>query len=95
MDLNDYFNKWKISISFNNIKDDSRLVKPGDLFVAWKGKSHNGESYIADAIAGGASFIISSRHLDSFPSLYSSDPKRLLDSLLHFYYHGHPLKRLQ
>lgn len=89
MNLNDYFNKWKISISFNNIKDDSRLVKPGDLFVAWMGKNHNGESYIADAISSGASFIISSRHLDSYPSLYSSEPKRLLESLLHFYYHGH------
>lgn len=89
MELKDYFDKWNINIKFNKIKDDSRLVKPGDIFVAWKGKNQNGEDYIANAISNGAVYIISSRHLDSFPSLYTKDPKKMLDSLLHFYYHGH------
>ena len=41
-----------------NIKSDSRKIKPGDIFVALKGISSNGDKYIEGAIENGASKII-------------------------------------
>ena len=41
-----------------NIKSDSRKIKPGDIFVALKGISSNGDEYILSAIKNGASKII-------------------------------------
>lgn len=41
-----------------NIKSDSRKVKPGDIFVALKGISSDGDKYIDSAIENGAIKII-------------------------------------
>lgn len=41
-----------------NIKTDSRKIKPGDTFVALKGISSNGATYIDQAIKNGASKIV-------------------------------------
>lgn len=41
-----------------NIKSDSRKVKQGDIFVALKGISSNGDEYVESAIENGASKII-------------------------------------
>ena len=41
-----------------NIKSDSRKVKKGDIFVALKGISSNGDEYVESAIENGASKII-------------------------------------
>ena len=41
-----------------NIKSDSRKVKDGDIFVALKGISSNGDEYVESAIEKGASKII-------------------------------------
>ena len=41
-----------------NIKSDSRKVKDGDIFVALKGISSNGDDYVESAINNGATKII-------------------------------------
>ena len=41
-----------------NIKSDSRKIKKGDIFVALKGISSNGDEYIESAIEKGASKIV-------------------------------------
>ena len=41
-----------------NIKSDSRKVRDGDIFVALKGISSNGDEYVESAIGNGASKII-------------------------------------
>jgi len=38
--------------------DDSRRVRPGDLFVAVPGTKHDGTSFIADALGKGAAVIV-------------------------------------
>ena len=38
-----------------NIKSDSRKINRGDIFVALKGISSNGEDYVDEAIKRGAS----------------------------------------
>ena len=40
------------------VEDDSRQVRPGDLFVAYPGDKADGRKYIADAIAHGASAVL-------------------------------------
>jgi len=37
---------------------DSRKVKPGNLFIAYRGENHNGLDYIDDAIKSGATAIL-------------------------------------
>ena len=40
------------------VADDSRQVRPGDLFVAYPGDLADGRRYIADAIARGACAVL-------------------------------------
>src|SRR4029453_11716721 len=40
------------------LRDDSRLVQPGDLFVAVPGAKADGRRFIADAVARGAKVIV-------------------------------------
>ncbi len=44
--------------SLTGIAIDSRLVQPGDLFVAMKGGSADGHDFIPDAIARGATAVV-------------------------------------
>ena len=37
---------------------DSRLVKPGDLFIAYRGEKEDGHTYVDAAIAQGAKAIL-------------------------------------
>lgn len=41
-----------------DICDDSRKVKPGDVFVAVKGGAYDGHAYIGEAISRGARFVV-------------------------------------
>ncbi|MFC5300165.1 UDP-N-acetylmuramoyl-L-alanyl-D-glutamate--2,6-diaminopimelate ligase [Azospira restricta] len=41
-----------------SVTDDSRLVRPGDLFLAYPGDAADGRRYVADAIARGAAAIL-------------------------------------
>jgi UDP-N-acetylmuramoyl-L-alanyl-D-glutamate--2,6-diaminopimelate ligase len=45
-------------VTVNEVRDDSRLVHPGDMFVAAPGPLQDGHSYIADAAARGASVVV-------------------------------------
>jgi UDP-N-acetylmuramyl-tripeptide synthetase len=42
----------------NEVRDDSRLVKPGDLFVAAPGPVQDGRKFISDAASRGASVVV-------------------------------------
>ncbi len=41
-----------------NLTADSRLVQPGDAFLAFPGQAHDGRRYIAQAVAAGASAVL-------------------------------------
>jgi UDP-N-acetylmuramoyl-L-alanyl-D-glutamate--2,6-diaminopimelate ligase len=42
----------------NRVVEDSRQVRPGDLFVARSGTRHRGESFIQDALGRGAAAVL-------------------------------------
>src|SRR5262245_40835349 len=44
--------------SAGGVEDDSRRVKPGDVFVAMRGESSDGNQYIDRAIASGAVAVV-------------------------------------
>lgn len=50
--------RYSIKAPIKNITSDSRLVKPGSLFLAYPGDKSDGRNYIAEAIKKGASAVI-------------------------------------
>ncbi|GLQ50711.1 UDP-N-acetylmuramoyl-tripeptide--D-alanyl-D-alanine ligase [Dyella flava] len=50
--------------SITGVEIDSRKVKPGDLFVAFKGERVDGHDYLADAKAHGAAAALVERRID-------------------------------
>jgi UDP-N-acetylmuramoyl-tripeptide--D-alanyl-D-alanine ligase len=56
-----YFRKLK------SVSTDSRTIKPGDIFLAIKGKNFNGHDHILSALERGAEFAISEELRPEFP----------------------------
>jgi UDP-N-acetylmuramoyl-L-alanyl-D-glutamate--2,6-diaminopimelate ligase len=64
-------------VAVTGVAQDSRTVKPGDLFVAWKGTAHDAHDHVAEARARGASASIVERRVDlDMPQLVVSDGRR-------------------
>jgi UDP-N-acetylmuramoyl-tripeptide--D-alanyl-D-alanine ligase len=67
---------------FKGIAIDSRLVEPGSLFVAIKGKHVDGHHFIEDAKAQGASgALVSKSTSSSLPLLVAKDSVQGLGQL--------------
>lgn len=66
------------------ITDDSRLVKPGDIFVAIRGKAFDGHRFISQALEQGAAVIICEELHDSDTAciLVVSDTRKVLGLLV-------------
>lgn len=74
---------------------DSRLVKPGYLFVAMKGASADGHEFIPDVIRGGVSAIVGEKPLDglSVPYIQVENSRQALAWLAAAFY-GYPGRKL-
>jgi UDP-N-acetylmuramoyl-tripeptide--D-alanyl-D-alanine ligase len=68
---------------------DSRLVDPTTFFVAFTGEHLDGHQFVADAIAAGAPFALTSRTVD-FPSIRVADVQRALGALANALRHKLP-----
>ena len=48
----------RLSVTPRGITTDSRLVRPGDIFAAYRGQAADGRAFIPDAIARGADAVL-------------------------------------
>ena len=71
-----------------NIQSDSRKIKPGDTFVALRGISSDGHSYIPKAIENGATKIIAEEGNYSVETVIVKDTRAYLDQYLEEHYNG-------
>lgn len=78
------------------LRQDSRKVEPGDVFIAIKGFQVDGHSFIDDAITNGASVIICEDRFYSDDEVYIvevSDTRSLIGPLAQAFY-GNPAQKL-
>jgi len=83
-------------IEITGISEDSRLVKPGDLFIARSGLKADGRQYAADAAARGAVAVVASRRIEGcgVPQVVLPDPGGAISKLANLYYEQ-PSRRVQ
>ena len=51
----------RAALEVTGVQHDSRKVRPGDLFVALTGATHDGTAFVADAKAAGAVAVLAER----------------------------------
>lgn len=79
----------------DGIHNDTRRMKPGDMFVAISGSDEDGHDYVGDAVAKGASLIVSERTLDvSVPHVVVPDTRVALAQLAACF-HDHPCEKMK
>lgn len=83
------------AVPIGGIAIDSRLVVPGDLFVAMRGGTADGHDYIPRAIESGAAAVVGEKPLDGLPVPYVrlEDSRRAL-TWLAAAFHDWPARRL-
>ena len=66
-------------LQIRGVQEDSRQVRPGDLFVAVEGLTVDGHDYAAGAVEAGAAAVVARRPLElSVPCLIAKDTMRAL-----------------
>ncbi len=64
-------------VAVGGVAQDSRLVEPGDLFVAWRGTASDAHDFVADAASRGAAAAVVERPVDvDIPQLVVRDGRR-------------------
>ncbi len=82
--------------TIQGIAYDSREVRPGFLFVALRGLTHDGHDFIPEAVARGAVAAIVDRDVPippGVPAVRVADSRRALGQISAAFY-GHPSRRL-
>lgn len=83
-------------IEITGLCSHSQFVSPGNLFVAKKGLNHDGSRFVNEAVAAGASAVLSDFY-DPFldvSQVVSSDVGNA-EAILAAHYYGHPSKHLK
>ncbi|MDP2912513.1 MAG: UDP-N-acetylmuramoyl-L-alanyl-D-glutamate--2,6-diaminopimelate ligase [Candidatus Omnitrophota bacterium] len=84
-------------IDVKRVRDDSRAVEEGDLFIAVKGYSTEGSAYIGEAVKNGARVIMAQRDHGSsgeIKRILVDDTRKAL-SVLAANFYGNPSDRLK
>ncbi|TVP47305.1 MAG: UDP-N-acetylmuramoyl-L-alanyl-D-glutamate--2,6-diaminopimelate ligase [Gemmatimonadales bacterium] len=63
------------TVALTGVAQDSRLIDPGDLFLAWKGTDHDAHDFLGDAMARGAAAALVERFVNDveIPQLRVAD----------------------
>lgn len=77
------------------ITDDSRTVKPGDLYCAWRGTTRDSHDFVASAAASGAVAAIVERDVEGImiPQIVTRDGRRAAAVAANVV-HGNPAEQL-
>jgi UDP-N-acetylmuramoyl-L-alanyl-D-glutamate--2,6-diaminopimelate ligase len=83
-------------LSIEGICDDSRRAKPGDLFIARPGTKDDGSKYAADAVANGATALVTKTPIASLkiPQIVVTDTTVATSKLADAFF-GHPTRSLR
>jgi UDP-N-acetylmuramoyl-L-alanyl-D-glutamate--2,6-diaminopimelate ligase len=82
-------------IEITGVQEDSRLVRPGDLFIARAGTKTDGRRFIEDAKSRGAVAVVTPQNVpdSSLPQIVLNDP--CAASILANLFHGRPSRSLR
>ena len=83
-------------LKVSGVQQDSRVVEPGDLFVAWSGSAHDAHDYLAGAVAAGATAAIVERPVpEAHVPQVQVDNARLAAAIVSGFVAGSPWRRLR
>lgn len=94
--ISDCVIKGSKDVEITGLCADSKMVAPGNLFIAKKGLTHDGAKFIPEAIAAGASAILTDLYDPFFPGVVQiihSDVAAIEAAIAKEYY-NHPSNRL-
>lgn len=75
------------------ICQDSRQIRPGDIYAALPGSEHHGGEFVAEAARNGAVAVVSDRPTEILPAFVVDDPRKVLGPLAAWIY-GAPSRTL-
>ncbi|EKC44995.1 protein containing Mur ligase [human gut metagenome] len=79
--------KCKYNIPIYGIKTNSKKIKKGDLFIAVHGYNCDHHAFISEAVANGASAIISEKKVDvDVPVIIVKDTNKALEEICFKFY---------
>ena len=67
-------------VEFFGANNDTRVLKPGQLFIALQG-ARDGHDFIPAAMEKGAAAVLCSRKMGDFPAIYVEDPRTALGKI--------------
>ena len=70
------------NIEFLGANNDTRILKPGQLFVVLQG-ARDGHDFIPAAMEKGAAAVLCSRKVGDYPAIYVDDPRIALGKIAH------------
>lgn len=73
-----------------DIRDDSRTVRPGDIYVAMRGNNWHGLEFEVQAARAGAVAVISDRPSSVLPTMVVHDPRQIMGHLCAWFYGTSP-----
>jgi len=75
-------------LEFFGANNDTRILKPGQLFIVLQG-ARDGHDFIPAAMEKGAAAVLCSRKVGDYPAIYVDDPRKALGDIAR-----HELKRI-
>ena len=67
-------------VEFTGANNDTRVLKPGQLFIVLQG-ARDGHDFIPAAMEKGAAAVLCTRKVGDFPAIYVDDPRTALGDI--------------
>lgn len=86
----------KQDVEITGICSNSKIVGPGHLFIAKKGRKHDGQDFISEAVSSGAVAVITdlfNPFLETITQIIHHNPASL-EALIAARFHDHPSQKL-